>query len=116
MPKLNAFEIEIKTGARPGPPNLRYNINGFPLDFDEAEGSVEPGQTFRAKGSPESFPHSLTLSGPEEGSQPWDIESATATYYCANDDPYTVRMGAVTLDDDADLNIWHQRPAPTFDV
>lgn len=92
----------------------KYAINGFPLDFDEAKGGVGPHETAELTGSPQSFPHSLVLIGPEEGA--WDISGITATYNCAGSQPYTVRLGAVTVDDDADLNIWYQRPARVLDV
>ncbi len=116
MPKLETFTVEIRTGDKPGPERPRFNINGFPLDFDEVEGSTGPGQLLTAKGSPGSFPHALTLSGPEEGSGPWEIEGLRLQYTCAGDQPYTVRLGAVTLDDNSDLNIWHEKPTPVFDV
>ena len=116
MPKLETFTLDIRTGKTPGPERPRYNINGFPLDFDIAEGATGPGEVLSVKGSPGSFPHTLTLAGPEPGSAPWEIESIKATYACAGDKPYTVHLGAVTLDDDSDLNIWHTKPAPVFDV
>jgi len=116
MPKLEKFQLDIKTGAKPGPAKLKFNINGFPLEFDSAEGGAGTGESVTLVGSPQSFPHSLTLAGPEEGSEPWEIESVTATYECMGNEPYVVRMGSVTLDDHSDLNIWHERPAPVFDV
>lgn len=116
MPKLETFQIEVTTGARRGPDTVRFNINGFPLGFDSVDGSTASGETLTAVGSPGSFPHTLTLAGPEEGSEPWDIEGVTLTYECMGDHPYTVRLGAVTLDDESDLNIWHEKPAPVFDV
>ena len=114
MPRLDSFKLEIKTGERGGPDRPRYSINRFPLDFDETEGSTKPGETLTVTGHPQSFPHTLLLIGPEDGA--WDISGVTATYYCSGQDPYTVRMGSVTLEDDADLNIWHEKPLPTFDV
>ena len=116
MPKLTQFKLEVKTGTNPGPENPSFSINGFPLEFEETEGTAEVGATFTAVGSPNSFPHSLVLMGPEAGESNWDIESVTATYECANMDPYVVCMGATTLDDNANLNIWHEPPLPTFDV
>ena len=114
MARLDVVTLEIKTGERCGPEKLMYNINGFPMEFDETEGGTGPGETCRAVGNPRSFPHSLTLAGPETGH--WDVESVTAIYECMGEDPYTIRMGAVTLDDESDLNIWHERPVQTFDV
>lgn len=114
MPLLESFQIEVKTGERGRGERPHFLINGFPLQFDEFEGSTESGQTFKAEGNPSSFPHSLLLGGPDAGA--WDIESATVTYFPDGEDPYTVQLGSVTLDDDADLNIWHKRPPQTFEV
>jgi hypothetical protein len=116
MPKLDRFTLEIKTGKRGGPKTPMFNINGFPLEFDEAEGGTGPGESLKAVGAPFSFPHALALIGPADGAEPWDIESVRATFECANMDPYTVRLGAVTLDDESNLNIWYEPPPPTFDV
>jgi hypothetical protein len=92
----------------------RYSINGFKLDFDELNGGTGPGETLEALGRPESFPHSLHLTGPQNGT--WEIEGIEATYECMGLEPYTVRLGAITLDDESDLNIWHERPAKVIDV
>lgn len=116
MPKLDSFTLEIETGPRPGPDSLMFNINGFPVEFDDSEGGTGSGETLRVVGNPMSFPHALALVGPEEGSGPWDIESVTATYHCASMEPYTIHMGAVTLDNESNLNIWHEPPLLTFDV
>ena len=114
MPRLESFTLKLTTGERGLQSPPKYSINGFPLEFDEVKGGVGPGETAELTGSPQSFPHALLLIGPEEGS--WDITGITATYTCAGSQPYTVRLGGVTLDDDADLNIWYQRPARVLDV
>ncbi len=116
MPRLDTFTLEIKTGKRPGPEKAGFSINGFSLAFDDVEGGTGSGETLNVMGSPQSFPHSLALTGPSEGREPWDIESVTATYRCGGTEPYTVHLGAVTLDDESDLDIWHEPPLPTFDV
>ena len=67
MPKLNELKLEIKTGTNRGPEKPSFSINGFPLEFDETDGGTEAGATFTAVGSPNSFPHSLVLMGPERG-------------------------------------------------
>ncbi|MCC6145199.1 MAG: helicase [Candidatus Hydrogenedentes bacterium] len=114
MPKLDAVTLKIKTGTQ-GPGEMpQYIINGFKLDFEQLEGGTGPGETLVAVGEPQSFPHSLHLTGPKSGS--WEIEGIEATYECAGFEPYTVRLGAVTLDDESDLNIWHERPAKLIDV
>ncbi|MCH7958692.1 MAG: helicase [Candidatus Hydrogenedentes bacterium] len=114
MPKLNSFTIEIQTGETEGPERLQYSINGFPLDFDEMEGGSGAGETLTATGAPQSFPHTLLLRGPEQGR--WDIQSVRLTFECDGDEPYTIQLGAVTLDSESDLNIWHEPPMPVFDV
>jgi len=104
----------LKTGAsgRQGP--LEFVINGFPLEFENKEGGTGPGETVTASGSPGSFPHSLLLRGPDEDE--WDIEELSITYYPFGEDSYAVRFGAVSLDNQSDLNIWAEAPAPVFDV
>lgn len=114
MPKLEQFELTIKTGSGGRADTPTYSINGFPVDFDSCEGGTGSGESLCAKGAPQSFPHALLLIGPETGT--WDIESIEATYECAGSDPYTVYLGAITLDEETSLNIWHEPPAPTFDV
>lgn len=116
MARLNTIKLEIKTGESRGPEEPLLNINGFPLSFSKKEGGTGPGETLKATANPGSFPHGLALVGPDEGEAPWDIESVTATYDCQNMEPYTVHMGAVTLDDESNLNVWQEPPAPTFDV
>jgi len=116
VPRLDTFTLEIKTGERSGPEKPNFNINGFPLEFDDLEGGTGSGETLNAMGSPQSFPHALALIGPADGQEPWDIESVKATYHCGGAEPYTIHLGAVTLDDESNLNIWHEPPLPTFDV
>ena len=114
MPRLESFSLEILTGPKGGPERPTYAINGFPLDFEEHDGATEAGHSLRVAANPCSFPHSLVLKGPEAGA--WDIESVLATYTCSGEEAYTIQLGAVTLDDASDLDIWYERPAPTFDV
>ena len=114
MPRLEAFELKIKTGERGPDLAPRYEINGFKLDFEEMAGGNGPGETLELTGEPESFPHSLVLVGPEEGE--WDIEEIEAKYTVMGGPPYTVRMGKVTLGDNQNLNIWHERPTRVIDV
>lgn len=114
MPKLETVILEIRTGAQGGPERPTYSINGFSLDFDEYRGRADAGQSLTVTGHPRSFPHTLLLEGPGDGT--WDIESVQATYICTGLEPYTVALGAVTLDEDSDLNIWYDKPAQLFDV
>lgn len=114
MPKLDSFEITIKTGSKGRAEFPKYSINGFPLDFDEQSGGVGPGETFVAKGSPRSFPHSLALMGPSEGD--WEIEAMSIDYHVSREEPYTVRFGTFDVDNESDVNIWHEPPPEVFDA
>jgi hypothetical protein len=116
MPKLETFSLEVTTGTNPGPDTPHFSINGFPLQFEEIEGSTEPGDIIYLVGETHSFPHSLTLAGPETDEPDWDIDSVSITYNCANMEPYTINLGKATLDDHSDLNIWHEAPPVMFDV
>lgn len=114
MPRLEQFHLTIHTGEQGRKDYPRYEINGFQVDFDEVDGAAESGQTLTVTGRPRSFPHALALVGPEDGR--WDIERIEAVYECGGAEPYSVRMGAVTLDGETNLNIWHEPPLPTLDV
>lgn len=114
MPRLETFRITLKTGSQGKNEPPRYAINGFPLDFEEAQGGVEAGGSFEATGNPGSYPHSLVLVGPDTA--PWDLESIEITYFFDGQEPYTVRLGMVTLDTDSDLNLLYEQPLPTFNV
>jgi len=114
MPRLDTFQLKLTTGNA-GPGGVpKYTINGFPLDFDEQSGGTGPGETLEAVAHPQSFPHTLVLSGPEQGD--WEILGGEIVYRCDGEEAYTVKLGAVTLDDRADLNLWYARPAKVFDV
>lgn len=114
MPKLNAFEVRVKTGQHGMEQTPRYSINGFALDFDQESGDVRPGGHFEGRGMPDSFPHSLHLIGPEEGV--WDIDELSITYHPAGEPPYVLRFAPITLDAESNLSIWHPRQAVMFDV
>lgn len=114
MPRLDTFHLKIHTGNAGLPGAPKYAINGFPLEFDKVQGSAGPGEVLELTGHPQSFPHSLLLSGPEEGQ--WEIAGVEATYHCANETPYTLRLGPVTLDTHSDLNLWYPRPPKVIDV
>ena len=114
MPRLESFDLKIATGER-GPNQAPvYEINGFKLDFEEMAGGNGPGEVLELTGEPQSFPHSLALVGPAEGT--WDIQSIEATYRVMGGEPYSVRLGEVALDEETNLNIWYDRPTRVIDV
>jgi len=114
MPRLSAFDLKIRTGEQGRDSAPQYTINGFTLDFEDAKGGCGAGETLEATGTPDSFPHTLVLRGPDSGT--WKIDEITATYYPAGEEPYTLHFGPVDLDSESDLNIWQPRPLPVFDV
>jgi hypothetical protein len=113
MPRLEMLELKIKTGQRGISRAPGYAINSHEIPFDTVAGGYGPGETLEAAGSPQSFPHSLTLTGPDEGF--WDIERIEVTLH-AGGTPYTVNLGAVTLDGESKLNLWYDRPPVLLDV
>lgn len=113
MPKLDTLELKIKTGDRGINHVPTYAINGYEIPFNTIQGGHGPGETLEAFGSPNSFPHSLTLTGPDEGF--WDIEQIEATFHVGGK-PYTVRLGAITLDSATKLQLWYDRPPSLLDV
>lgn len=114
MPLLDTFELKVITGKRAGPEKPCFAVNGFSLDFDSVSGGTQPGQTMIAVGSPKSFPHILVLRGPESGA--WDIDEAEITYSFDDEIPYSVRLGAIRLEANTDLNLWYARPPVVVDV
>lgn len=106
--------LTVKTGARGLEKPPEYAVNGFEVEFDELHGDTAPGGTLSVVGYPESHPHTLVLCGPAEGA--WDIETAEVTYHYEDETPYTVRLGAVSLDAESNLNLLHNRPLPVVQV
>lgn len=121
MPRLDMLQLKIKMGARGLGRNPRYEINGFDLEFDEIKGGSGPHETLELTGKPRKFPRSMALTGPDEGY--WDIEEIIASYHVTTADfdasssgPYTLRLGAVTLDAETKLNLWYERQPPLLEV
>ena len=114
MPRLESFTLRVRTGERGLDETPNFTINGFTLPFDSTDGSTAPGGVMEATGHPQSFPHTLTLVGPSGGV--WEIEGIEAEYFVDGEDPYTVRLGPVTLDDHSDLRLWYPRPAALIEV
>lgn len=114
MPRLDTFSIELTTGDAPLTGELKFIINGFPLEFEEVSGGTGAGETLEATGAPGSFPHSLLLHGPEEGD--WEIKEFSVTYRPSGEEPYRIRFGGVTVNSSSDLNIWAERPLPVIEV
>ncbi len=113
MPRLETLELKITTGQRGRTSIPGYAINSHDIAFDTLEGGCGAGETLFASGSPQSFPHSLTLTGPEDGV--WDIARIEATFHVGMT-PYSVFLGAVTLDSETKLNLWYDRPPVLLDV
>ncbi|MFQ5716421.1 MAG: helicase [Nitrospinales bacterium] len=114
MSKLNNFKIKIETGSQGMDSPVKFNVNGFSIAFENGQGSVGPGGTFEASYEINSFPHSLTLVGPEKGV--WGIKKIAVEYQCEDLEPYSALFGEVTLDEKTEVNIWKEPPLPSFDV
>jgi hypothetical protein len=114
MPRLESMKVAIRTGKVGTESPVLLNFNGFIVPFDQPEGRTGPGERYEGTFSPMSVPHVLTLSGPEQGE--WEIEQVTVAYTLEGEAPYTVSFGSVRLDETTQLQIWAERPLPTFDV
>ena len=114
MPRLNAFTVTIKTGENglDDPPS--FKINGHSMALEADSGGCGAGETFVGGFSPRSFAHSLVLEGPKMGK--WDLERVEITFDCDGDAPYTCVFAPIALDANSELNIWQDKPLPTFDV
>ena len=114
MPRLNNFKVKIETGSAGTHGAVLFNINNHTLPFENAQGGTGPGKTFEGNFEVNSFAHSLTLVGPQEGK--WDIKKITVDFDAEGGTPYSAVFGAVTLDDSNEVNIWKDPPLPVFDV
>ena len=93
---------------------MRFAINSHTLPFQNVQGGTGPGETFEGQFEVNSFAHSLTLVGPDQGK--WDIKKVTVDFNCEYTEPYSVTFGETTLDDTNQLNIWQDPPLPAFEV
>ena len=114
MPKVNSFKVKVQSGQQGMSEPVHFNFNNHKLVSENATGSAESGKVFEGSFEVNSFAHSLTLVGPESGK--WDIETISIDYDCENEQPYTVNLGAVTLDETTEVNMWQDLPVPSFDV
>lgn len=114
MPRIETFTVAIKTGSLGTLESPRFCFNGFDCEFDDPTGGTGAGQRFDGRFAPRSVPHQLYLSGPTEGT--WEIAGIEIHYELSDGDQYDLRFGAVTLDGTNAVNLWRQRPQPTFDV
>ena len=114
MPRVMSFSTEIKTGETGTNTPVRCCINGHTVAFEEATGSTAAQGLYTAEIDINSFIHSLTIVGPDEGK--WTIETISVTYTCDGIEPYTVRFGQIELDDTTEVNIWAEATPSTFYV
>ena len=114
MPRLDRFEIEIETGEKGNAGPVQFRLNGHTLGFYGSEGGAESLGVFTGYFEPRSFAHNLVLLGPEGGS--WDLTRVQVRFFCMGNEPYTVRYGAVQLNDQNALDLWQDPPLETFEV
>lgn len=115
MKRLEDFMIKIRTGPRGRDTVPRVCINDSDCyELENVEGSTMSGGILQGAYSPHKVIHRFVLEGPDRGC--WDLEEAEVTLNVRNREPYSVRLGAVTLDAQSDLNLWYESPEDTFDV
>jgi hypothetical protein len=120
MPRLNKFEIEIKSGksAHHGPILYRFNGFEFPLEpKPNVDENLDAGTNpiFRGISKDlDSMIHTMTLVGPESGE--WEIEEFKVTYHLMDGEPFSMNFGKITLNESNMVNIWKGQPLPSFEV
>ena len=114
MPRLESFTIKITTGDNGRDDIPGFAFNSIPCEFEEVSGNAKTNEAMEGFFAPRSFTHSFVLKGPEQGS--WDIKETEITYLVDGQEPYSVRFGAVSLDSNSDMNLWHEPPSEEFDV
>jgi hypothetical protein len=115
MRRLEEFMLKIRTGPRGRQDLPHVCINEYDCyELEDVEGAATSGGILRAGYSPHKMIQSFVLQGPERGF--WDIEETEITFRVREREPYTIRLGPVTLDSRSDLNMWYESPEDTFDV
>ncbi|HIA02799.1 MAG TPA: helicase [Myxococcales bacterium] len=114
MPRINRIQISIETAANGWSGPVCVEFNGHQLPLDNVDGSVLANSQLVGECSPNSFAHSVILVGPDTGS--WDIAGVSVMYDISGEDDYSVKFGAVTLDETQSLDLWEERPLLAFDV
>ena len=104
MPRLLSFGVKIKTGTQGTDEAVRCCINSHMMPLTNITGGTSVGEVFTGDFTVNSFVHSLTIVGPDEGE--WSIDEIEVDSECAEQEPYSARFGAVTLDDSTEVNIW----------
>ena len=104
MPRLISFGVKITTGEHGHEEAVRCCINGHTMALTNTDGHTGPGGFFTGDFTVNSFVHSLTILGPDEGQ--WEISEIEVSYECADTDLYTAKFGAVALDESNEVNIW----------
>ena len=113
MPRLIRFGVKITTGEQGHEESVRCCINGHTMALTNPEGSTQDGAVFTGDFTVNSFVHSLTIVGPDEGQ--WEIAGIEVEYECADTEPYSAQFGAVSLDESNEVNIWvDPRPAAFY--
>ena len=114
MAKIDRIDVSIETGTPGTADPVRFQFNGHLLAFETLEGGTDTGQTYKGTFEVGSVGHSVALVGPDSGE--WDIAGIEVTYYCAGEDPYTLRFAGVRLNESNGVNIWREAAPESFDV
>ena len=115
MKRLEEFILKVNTGPRGRKDLPRVRIDDeFSYELENVEGTADSGDVLVGSYAPHKMIHSFVLEGPQAGY--WDIEKTELTMRVREREPYTVRLGPVTLDARSDLNLMYESPEDTFDV
>jgi len=115
MRQLDHFMLQLRTGprGRQDVPRVCFN-DEVCYELENVEGTTASGDVLTGAYGPRKAVHKFVLEGPETGY--WDIEEAEVTLSVRHREPYSVRLGPITLNAQSDLNLWYESPEDTFDV
>ena len=114
MPRVLSFDLSVKTGSQSTETPVRCCINGHTIELDDATGGTGPNEVLSGSVRIMSFVHTLTLVGPDEGQ--WQVDGIEVKFHCDGLEPYLVRFGEVTLDQETEVSIWAEPQSSVFYV
>lgn len=115
MTMLKKVEIKIKTNEEntfEGPYHFAVNNCVVPLKEIESENKDE----LVFEPSIKSFIHSMSLLGPEDADQSWDLAQVDLTYFPMTENDFSVSLKGINLKGNQHLNLWHKKGPETFTI
>jgi hypothetical protein len=114
MDRLDNFTLKLRTGPRGRDDLPHVRINDVNYELENVTGDASSGSVLSGSFAPLKTIQQFVLEGPNGGF--WDVEETEISFQPHQHQPYTVRLGPVTLDSYSDMNLWYDSPENTFEV